>query len=129
MPFECTVTMSGIPPQKSHNAFIQSYLQTSQPKYYKKHEKRIEEFFKAKLTQSIQQAQVPSFLDKTFHINFKNDGIYFKSTSKAALKYEFGSGNIPPKHFIEPAIKETANEVSKIMITDAINLYNRYTRI
>ena len=129
MPFQCTVTMTGIPPERSHNAFIQSYRDTSSPKYYKKHQQRIESFFQEKLTQNIQQAQVPSYLSNTFNVNFKNDGIYFTSTSKQALKYEFGSGNIPPKHFIEPALKETANEVSNIMITDAIDLYSKYTRL
>ena len=128
MSFECTLNVSGIEPHISNQAFLQSYRDTSNPKYYKKHEKRIEQYFKDKLAQSVLQYQLPDSLTNTFFINFKNDGIYFSSDSVKALKYEFGSGNMPPKRFIEPAFIDTANEVSEIMITDAIDLYNKYTR-
>ena len=97
-------------------------------KYYKKYEKRIEKYFKSKLDQNIAQNHIPHSLEQTFFINFKNDGIYFSSNSIQALKYEFGSKNMPPKRFIEPAFIDTANEVSQIMITDALDLYNRYSR-
>ena len=128
MSFECTLDITGIPPEVSNKAFLQSYQDTSNPKYYKKYEQRIEQYFKDKLSQHISQNQLPSYLEDTFFIDFKNDGIYFNSNSKSALKYEFGSGNMPPKRFIEPSFIETANEVSQIMITDAISLYNKYTR-
>lgn len=128
MSFECTLNVSGIEPHVSNEAFLQSYKDTSNAKYYKKHEKRIEQYFQKKLTQNISQYQLPSSLENTFFIDFKNDGIYFSSNSIKALKYEFGSGNMPPKRFIEPAFIDTANEVSEIMITDAIDLYNKYTR-
>ena len=128
MTFECTVNTTGINPQSSIRAFLRSYQDTSNPKYYKKHEKRIEQYFQKKITQNISQYQLPSSLENTFFIDFKNDGIYFSSNSIKALKYEFGSGNMPPKRFIEPAFIDTANEVSEIMITDAIDLCNKYTR-
>lgn len=76
----------------------------------------------------MSQSQIPQSLENTFFIDFKNDGIYFSSNSSTALKYEFGSGNIPPKRFIEPAFIDTANEVSEMMITDALDLYNKYSR-
>lgn len=128
MSFECTLDVSGIKPEVSHKAFIQSYQDTSNPKYYKKHEQKIEDFFKNKLEQHMSQNGIPQSLEQSFFIDFKNDGIYFSSNSEAALKFEFGSGNMPPKRFIEPAFVEAANEVSNIMITDAINLYNKYSR-
>jgi len=128
MVFECKLHVSGIPLEVSNKAFIQSYQVTSNPKYYKQYNKRIEQFFKDKLVQNMSQNNIPQSLEKTFHVDFKNDGIYFSSSSKSALKYEFGSGNMPPKRFIEPSFIETANEVSQIMITDAISLYNKYTR-
>lgn len=128
MSFECTLQVSGIKPEVSHKAFLQSYITTSNPKYYKKYEKRLNDFFQKKLSQSISQNQLPHSLEKTFFLDFKSDGIYFQSNSKQALKYEFGAGSVPPKRFIEPAFIETANEVSNIMITDAINLYNQYSR-
>lgn len=128
MSFECTLNITGIKPETSNKAFIQSYQQTSNPKYYKKHQQKIEKFFQNKLQQSTQQVQISSNIVNTFDVNFKSDGIYFSSNSKSALKYEFGSGKTPPKRFIEPAFIETANEVSNIMITDALDLYNKYTR-
>lgn len=128
MSFECTLNISGIRPEVSNRAFIQSYQQTSNPKYYQKHQKRIESFFQDKLQKNISQAQISNNIAETFNVNFKSDGIYFSSNSKQALKYEFGSNNTPPKRFIEPAFIETANEVSDIMITDALGLYNRYSR-
>jgi len=128
MTFECTLNTSGVSPEKSAYAFIQSYRDTSDVKYYTKHEKRIENFFKKKLEQSISQSRIPQSLSKSFFINFKNDGIYFSSNSKRALRYEFGANDVSPKRFIEPAFIATANEVSQIMITDAIGLYNQYSR-
>lgn len=128
MSFECTLNVSGVRPEASAKAFIQSYQQTSNPKYYQKHQKRIENFFQDKLQKNISQAQISNSISKTFFVNFKSDGIYFSSSSKQALKYEFGSNKTPPKRFIEPAFIETANEVSNIMITDAIDLYHKYSR-
>ena len=128
MSFECTLNVNGIRPEASAKAFIQSYQQTSNPKYYQKHQKRIEDYFQDKLQKNISQAQISNGIAKTFSIDFKSNGIYFSSYSKQALKYEFGSNKTPPKRFIEPAFIETANEVSKIMITDALDLYNRYSR-
>lgn len=128
MSFECTLNISGIKPEVSNRAFIQSYKQTSNPKYYQKHQKRIENFFQDKLQKNINQAQIPYTISNTFTVNFKSDGVYFSSDSRDALKYEFGSGKMPPKRFIEPAFIETANEVSNIMITDALDLYNKYSR-
>jgi hypothetical protein len=128
MTFECTLSVSGIRPEVSNQAFLRSYQDTSKPKYYKKYEKRIESFFKDKLIQNMSQNQIPQSLEQSFFVDFKNDGIYFNSNSQKALKYEFGAGNMPPKRFIEPALIDTANEVSDIMITDALDLYNRYSR-
>lgn len=128
MSFECTLNITGVTPEKSAQAFIMSYQQTSNPKYYQKHQKHIENFFQDKLQKNISQAQISHGIAETFHVDFKNNGIYFNSSSKQALKYEFGSNNTPPKRFIEPAFIETANEVSNIMITDALDLYNRYVR-
>lgn len=128
MTFECTLQISGTKPEVSNRAFLQSYQETSNTKYYKKYEKKIESFFKDKLSRNMSQSQIPQSLENTFFIDFKSDGIYFSSNSSTALKYEFGSGNIPPKRFIEPAFIDTANEVSEMMITDALDLYNKYSR-
>ena len=128
MTFECTLQISGIRPEVSNRAFLQSYQETSNAKYYKKYDKKIESFFKDKLSSNMSQSQIPQSLENTFFIDFKSDGIYFSSNSSTALKYEFGSGNIPPKRFIEPAFIDTANEVSEMMITDALDLYNKYSR-
>ena len=49
MSFECTLQVSGIKPEVSHKAFLQSYITTSNPKYYKKYEKRLNDFFQKKL--------------------------------------------------------------------------------
>ena len=106
MTFECTLNISGVRPEVSNNAFIQSYQQTSNPKYYQKHQKRIESFFQDKLQRNISQAQISNSIADTFSINFKSDGIYFSSSSEKALKYEFGSDKMPPKRFIEPAFIE-----------------------
>lgn len=130
MTFECTLNVTGTNPQTSIQAFLKSYQDTSNPKYYKKYDKHLEAYFKDKLRKSISQAQIKDKnLDKSFFVTFKSEGIYFSSKSKKALKYEFGYGNNPPKRYLQPAIVETANEVSNIMITDALNLYNKYSRI
>ena len=128
MSVECTLNVSGIKPEVSNKAVIRSFQQTSSPKYYQKYQKRIESYFQDKLQKNISQAQISNDIADTFNIKFQSDGIYFNSDSIEALKYEFGSKNTPPKRFIEPAFTETANEVSQLVITDAIDLYNRYTR-
>lgn len=127
MTIECTLNISGIDPEQSNKAVLRSYNETSNPKYLKKHQQKINKTFKKKLTHNMNQFQIPSSLEQTFSIDFKNDGIYFISSSLNALKYEFGSGQIPPKRFIEPTVVETANEVSNILITDAVNLYKQYS--
>ena len=128
MTVNCTLTTTGINPKKSYDALIKSYSQTSNPKYYQKYQNNIEKFFKNKLEENIAQAQLPDSLVSTFDVKFKSSGIYFTSNSEQALKYEFGSGRMPPKHFIEPAIIETANDVSQKVITDAISLYEQYIK-
>ena len=130
MTFECTLNTTGINPQSSIKAFLKSYQDTSNPKYYQKYDKRLEQYFQDKIRKNIRQTQIKDDkLADTFFVTFKNEGIYFSTNARRALKYEFGSGNTPPKRFLQPAIVETANEVSNIMITDAIDLYQKYSRI
>lgn len=128
MSFECSLNVSGIKPETSYKALIYSYQQTANPKYYQKHQSHIEDYFQDKLEKNVNQAQISNDIVDTFNVQFQNDGIYFNSNSIEALKYEFGSQDISPKRFIEPAFTETANEVSQLVITDAINLYNQYVR-
>lgn len=130
MSFECTLNVTGTKPQSSARAFLRSYQETSSPQYYKKYDQRIQSYFKNKLSQSISQAQIyDNTLEQSFFVDFKSDGIYFSSNSSKALKYEYGYDKNPPKQYLESAVIETANEVSNIMITDALDLYNKYSRI
>ncbi|MBR3208666.1 MAG: hypothetical protein IKF82_00200 [Bacilli bacterium] len=130
MNFECTLNMTGTDPKTSAKAFIHSYQDTSNIKYYKKYDERIQNFFQDKIEQNISQVQIhDNNLKQSFFVDFKNDGIYFNSNSNQALKYEYGYDQNPPKQYLESAVIETANEVSNIMITDALNLYDKYSRI
>lgn len=129
MTFECSLTISGTDPQKSAQAFIDSYNDTSKMKHYQKYQKRIEQYFLNKIQQNISKVQIKDkTLKDSFFVDFRNNELHFMSTRKSALKYEFGSGKNPPKRYIQPSIIDTANEMSNIIIDEAINTYNRYMK-
>lgn len=129
MPFDVTLTKTGIDPQRSMQAFIESYQETSKVSHYQKNKAIIEQYFKSNIDKNISQANIKdSNLTNTFSINFRGNTLEFVSKSNKAMKYEFGSGTDAPKRFIEPAVIEATNKISDIIISDAIELYQRKTR-
>lgn len=129
MPFDVKIEQTGIDPDRSIRAFLDSYNETSQISHYQKNKGLIEEYFKTHINQNIDQVGIKNTnLKNDFSINFNGNNLEFISQNNQAMKYEFGSGQDSPKRFIEPAVMETANKISDIMISDAIELYQRKTR-
>ena len=129
MPFDVTLTKTGIDPITSANAFIESYKETSQMSHYQKDQALIEQYFKNHIDANIDRHNIgDTNLKDTFTTNFNGNSLEFVSSNNQAMKYEFGSGTEAPKRFMEPAIIATANKISDIMISDAIELYQRKTR-
>lgn len=129
MPFDVKLTKTGIDPKNSMNAFLQSYNETSKMSYYKKHKAILEQYFKNRINRSIDQVGIKDTnLKNDFSLNFNGNNLEFISKTNKAMKYEFGSGTETPKRFIEPAIMETASKMSDIIISNAIDLYQRKTR-
>ena len=129
MTFDCTLTISGMDPQRSAKAFIDSYNETARLSHYQKYHHRLEQYFVNKIQQNIARVNIKDDkLKNSFSIDFKKNELRFISTRKNAIKYEYGSGNQPPKRYIQPAVFDTASEMSEIIIDEAINTYNKYSQ-
>ena len=129
MTFDCSLTVSGLDPQTSAKAFIDSYNQTSQLSHYQKFHNKLEQYFVNKIDRNIARNNIKSDKIKgSFSVNFKGKNLEFTSNYPGAKRLEFGSGNKPPLRFIQPAVIETANELSEIIISEAITAYNNNSR-
>lgn len=129
MTFECSLTVTGLDPQKSVQAFIDSYNQTSQLSYYQKYHNKLEQYFVNKINQNIARTGIKSEkLKHSFSVDFKGKNLNFSSNYPGAKRLEFGSGKKPPLRFIQPAVIDTTNELSNIIISEAIDLYNNNSR-
>lgn len=129
MPIDVTLTQTGLDPQKSIRAFLDSYKETSDISHYKKNQAVIEQYFKNSIDRNIDRHNIQdSALRDSFSTNFSGNSLQFVSQNNRAMKYEFGAGSEPPKRFMEPAVIETANKISDIIISDAIELYEQKTR-
>lgn len=124
MTFDCSLTVSGSDPQQSAKAFIDSYNKTSQLSYYQKFHNRLEQYFMNKINRNIAGIKNDK-LKNSFSVNFKGKNLEFKSSYPGAKRLEFGGGKQPPLRFMQPAVVETANELSEIIISEAIGLYNK----
>ena len=124
MTFECSLTINGMDPQKSVQAFIDSYNQTSKISYYKKYHDKLEQYFVNKIHQNINRTGIKNEkLNNSFSINFKGKNLNFTSNYSGAKRLELGSGKKPPLRFIQPAVIDTTNELSDMIISEAINIY------
>ena len=129
MPFECELIISGTPPEVSAKAFIDSYNETSNMSHYKSKLGHIQQYFQNKLERNIAQAKIQNtHLSHSFSVTIQGNNMIFSSNDPRAAVYEYGSGDIPPKRYLQPSIIDTANEMSLIILNDAIEVYERKVR-
>ena len=125
MTFTCDLTVTGVLPEVSAKAFIDSYNETSKMAHYKKDLAYIEQYFFNKLERNIAQANIPNKdLKKSFSVQMINDKIIFSSNDFRSLVYEYGAKDVPPRRYLEPSVMETAAEMPSIILNDAIKMYN-----
>ena len=65
---------------------------------------------------------------RVLKLNFKGKNLEFTSSYPGAKRLELGGGNKPPLRFIKPAVIETANELSELIISEAISSYQNNSR-
>ena len=130
MTVECTLTKTGIDPEKSIKAFMNSYIQSSQVSRYNKYEHQLNEFFVDKIRNNIESSGINvSGLSDSFQLNIENNRIEFSTTmSDVANTFEYGSDNVSPRRFIEPAVIQVANNMSQKIIHEAMDIYQANTR-
>ena len=115
-------------PEKSAKAFIDSYNQTSRLSHYKKYHNQLEQYFVNKIQKNIERSGIKDDkLKNSFSVNLTKNDLQFISTRKNATKYEYGYENQPPKRYIQPAVFDTANKMSEIIINEAIDMYKKYS--
>lgn len=124
MTFGCTLTMTGTSPERSARAFLQSYNETSQARHYQQYQSFLENFFQSRIERNVEQMNVDAH-PSSFSMKVDSNQIQFISDSRSAIKYEYGSGTQAPKRFMQPAVIDTANQISQLIISDAISIYNR----
>ena len=126
--FNCSVHISGTLPHVSAKAFIDSYRETSKAQHYQQYQSSLEQYFQNAMGKNIRQMNVDAE-SKSFTMKVEANQIQFISDNQNSMKYEYGNDNVPPKRFIQPAVVDTANEISHLMISDAISIYKRNTGI
>lgn len=131
MTINCSLNITGTPPEESVRAFMQSYQHSSKISNYSKYENQLNEYFKNKIQKSIDNNNIKvNGLADSFKLNIEGDRIDFSSSMfELANAYEYGSDNIYPHRFIEPAVIEVANNMSDKIINEAMNSYQKNTRI
>ena len=122
--FNCTLHVTGTLPNVSARAFLQSYNETAQAQHYQQYQSLLENYFQNAMDKNIRQMNVDAHA-KSFSMKVESNQIQFISDSQSSIKYEYGSGSTPPKRFIQPAVIDTANKISNLIISDAISIYNR----
>lgn len=124
MTFGCTLHVTGTLPSVSAKAFIASYNETSQAIHYQQYQSLLENYFQNAMDKNIRQMNVDAKA-QSFSMKIEANQIQFISDTQSSIKYEYGSDQIPPKRFIQPAVIDTANQISNLIISDAISIYNR----
>lgn len=127
MTIDCNLTITGILPEDSMNAFMRSYYQTSKVSHYKKYQNQMQQYFKNKMDKSVDSSDIKvKGLSSSFKMDIKNDKIEFLTTMPDTVnKYEYGSDTTPPRRFVEPVILDVANKMSEKIIDEAIDMYNK----
>ncbi len=129
MPFDCELIITGTTPEVSAKAFIDSYNETSKMSHYKSKLSHIQQYFQNKLERNISQAKIQNTrLAQSFSVRIQGKNMIFSSNDPRSAVYEYGSGNMPPKRYLQPSIIDTANEMSSIILNDAVEAYERKTK-
>lgn len=129
MPFNCELIMTGTPPEVSAKAFIDSYNETSKMNHYKGKLNHIQQYFQNKLERNIAQAKIQNtHLANSFSVSIQGNKMIFSSNDPRSAVYEYGSGSMPPKRYLQPSIMDTANEMSSIILNDAVEAYEKQTK-
>lgn len=124
MTFGCTLQVTGTLPSVSARAFIASYNETSRAQHYQQYQSLLEQYFQNQIERNASQMNV-NMRSKSFSMKVESNQIQFIADSKDSVKYEYGVGQTPPKRFVRPAVIDTANKISRLIISDAISLYRR----
>lgn len=124
MTFGCTLQVTGTLPSVSARAFIASYNETSRAQHYQQYQSLLEQYFQNQIEKNASQMNV-NMKSKSFSMKVESNQIQFITDSKDSFKYEYGAGQTPPKRFIQPAVIDTGNKISRLIISDAISLYRR----
>lgn len=127
MTFECTLNVSGISPQVSAKAFINSYQETSKVQHYEKYHNELEQYYQNKINNNIGRYGLDMDSNQ-FSIQFDGNQINFISEGYSAIQYEYGYDDNAPKRFMQSAVTEVTNRIANYMISDAINIYQRQAR-
>lgn len=131
MTVNCSLTVTGIQPEQSVRAFMDSYRESSRLSRYENKESQLNNFFQEKMRESIVNNDINvTGLEDSFELNIRNNRIEFSTTMPdVANTFEYGSGNVQPRRYIQPVVAEVANQMSKNIINEAIGLYSTNTRI
>lgn len=123
--FSCTLQRVGGPSLgASVQAFLQSYNETARAQHYQQYQSLLQQYFQNAMDKNIRQANIDAQA-KSFSMKIESNQIQFISDNQSSIKYEYGFEGVPPKRFIQPAVIETANMISNLIISDAISIYNR----
>ena len=130
MTIKCSLDIKGTSPEQSVAAFIQSYQSSAKISNYAKYEDQLNEYFRNRVQKSIDDNNIRiDGLGDSFKLDIRNNRIEFSSSMfEVANMYEYGSDNIYPHRFIEPAVIDVANQMSDKIIDEAISIYQKNTR-
>ena len=141
MSFEANWDISGTKFENSSNAFIKSAKKVTSKNALKKYEGKLNQTFKENISKYIYQSGIAgeNFSD-VFSLVISNNSIQFVNTAPLITqRYEYGyyDGSkdtneeyyeeymiqTAPRYFIRPAIQDTMNDVSRIMLEEAKREY------
>ena len=113
--FECDLQISydPVPPEKSIQAFCESFDETSHMSYYIKQTKLNEHGLKS----------------EDFYVSINGNQMLFqnKTPENIASHYEYGSSygqqTIIPHNYIQPAVYQVGNQFANLIINETMNKY------
>lgn len=131
--FECDLQISydPVPPEKSIQAFCESFDETSHMSYYIKQLPYLNSAYQHIIDKNIKQTKLNEhgLKSEDFYVSINGNQMLFqnKTPENIASHYEYGSSygqqTIIPHNYIQPAVYQVGNQFANLIINETMNKY------
>lgn len=145
MSYKASWSISGTKLDDSATALTKAINSVTNGKALKKYESRLNTHFQDNISKNMYRAGMEADFHDVFFLKIAHNNIIFVNTEPLITqRYEYGyydanddgyedymeeyAIQTSPRYFIRPAIQESLNEIGKLMINEATDIYMRERR-